>query len=63
MIEMSINLLTTLKVLDNSGALEAKCVKSYKKGRSLGHVVPVLITRTRPDSKVKSGKICHGLIV
>lgn len=60
---MSINLLTTVKVLDNSGALEAKCVKPNRSRSLIGHSVQIVVYRIRPNSKIKLGQVQKAYIV
>lgn len=60
---MPINLLTTVKILDNSGALEAKCIKPNRNNGLIGHSIPIIITKTRPNCKIKLGKVIRAYIV
>ena len=58
---------TILKVIDNSGAIEARCIQIFKKGKSpkgnLGDILKVVISKTRIKSKIKKGDMFLAKIV
>jgi large subunit ribosomal protein L14 len=64
---MAITLGTNLIVADNSGALLAQCIKiiggTSKKASKVAQVVVLTIKKANPNSKVKKGTVCKGLIV
>lgn len=55
---------TLLNVVDNTGALKAKCIHIYKRKKALlGDVILVSLKRVKPLSKVKKGQVIKGLLV
>lgn len=58
---------STLKCMDNSGALTVKCLKIYQKsfrGRgNVGDTILVSIKTYRPNRKVKKGEMYKGIIM
>lgn len=58
---------STLKCMDNSGALTVKCLKIYKKsfrGRGeVGDTVLVSIKTYRSNRKVKKGELYKGILM
>jgi ribosomal protein L14 len=58
---------TILKIIDNSGAVEAKCIQVFKKGKSpkgsLGGIVKVVVSKTKVKSKIKKGELFLAKIV
>ncbi|XP_010459354.1 PREDICTED: 50S ribosomal protein HLL, mitochondrial-like isoform X2 [Camelina sativa] len=57
---------TTLKVVDNSGAKEVKCIQSLKankKGARLGDIIVGSVKEAIPKGKVKKGKVVYGVVV
>jgi len=52
------------KVIDNSGAVNVKCICCYKKGfLNIGSLVLVIVKRLRPHKKVKKGQKIKGYVV
>jgi len=64
---MAIRKETRLKVADNSGALEVKCIHlvggSGKKKSTIGDVVKCAVSRAVPGSKVSRGDVVTAVIV
>lgn len=62
-----IQMQSILKVADNSGAKEVKCIKvlggSHHMIAGLGDVIVVSITNALPNGKVKKGDVYNALIV
>lgn len=62
-----IQMQSILKVADNSGAKEVKCIKvlggSHHMIAGLGDVIVVSIVNALPNGKVKKGDVYHALIV
>jgi large subunit ribosomal protein L14 len=58
---------TYLRVIDNSGAKFAKCIRVLGKvGRSYGYVGDVLIVTIKdayPGKKIKKGEVCRAVLV
>src|ERR1700744_3350032 len=55
---------TLLKVVDNSGALYAKCIGiSDRSVAYLGDLITVSIIKALPNRKVKKGEVCRALII
>ncbi|XP_010498128.1 PREDICTED: 50S ribosomal protein HLL, mitochondrial-like isoform X2 [Camelina sativa] len=57
---------TTLKVVDNSGAKEVKCIQSLKankKGARLGDIIVGSVKEAIPKGKVKKGRVVYGVVV
>jgi large subunit ribosomal protein L14 len=55
---------TTLKVLDNSGALTAKCFRIYGRNvGNLGSLIVVSIQSFRTGKKVKKGEVYKGIVI
>ena len=59
-----VQLLTNLKIIDNSSAIRAKVIKTYnKKKASLGQVFLVSIQRNLKGSKIRKGNMLKGVLV
>jgi len=58
---------TKVRVIDNSGAKLARCLrvigKVQKASGRIGDVIRVSIVESRPHRRVKAGQICDALIV
>ncbi|MDY6914952.1 MAG: 50S ribosomal protein L14 [Candidatus Cloacimonadota bacterium] len=58
---------TILKIVDNSGARKAMCIKvlggSKRKYASIGDIVVVAVKSASPNGKVKKGSMQHAVIV
>jgi large subunit ribosomal protein L14 len=55
---------TKLRVLDNSGALTAKCFRIYNKNvGKLGSLIVVSIQTFRTGKKVKKGEVYKGIVI
>ncbi|XP_010476914.1 PREDICTED: 50S ribosomal protein HLL, mitochondrial isoform X2 [Camelina sativa] len=57
---------TNLKVVDNSGAKEVKCIQSLKankKGARLGDIIVGSVKEAIPSGKVKKGMVVYGVVV
>lgn len=55
---------STLKVLDNSGALKAKCFRVFGKiFGDVGSIIVLSIKTYKPGKKVKKGEVYKGVIV
>lgn len=55
---------TCLKVMDNSGALKAKCFRVFgRKEGLLGSKIVVSIQTFRTGKKVKKGEVYKGIVV
>ncbi|HRJ11815.1 MAG TPA: 50S ribosomal protein L14 [Alphaproteobacteria bacterium] len=59
---------TVLKVADNSGAQEIKCIKVLKgsvnlKGGRIGDIIRASIQSAAPRTKVKKGQVIRAVIV
>ncbi|AGS06663.1 50S ribosomal protein L14 [Candidatus Carsonella ruddii] len=58
---------TLVKVIDNSGAKIAKCVKilngSKKKTAKIGDFIKVVIKNSNVNSKIKKGQIMNAILV
>eukprot|EP00128_Syssomonas_multiformis_P001713 Colp12_sorted_trinity150504_noHs@33121 len=62
---MSVQLNTRLRVLDNSGARLAYCIKVLKKANagSVGDEICCVVKEVVPGSQVKVGEVHRGIIV
>lgn len=61
-----IQMLTTVKVADNSGAKEAKMIRrlgQLKRTASVGDEIVVHIRDATPDSNIKKGTVCRAVVV
>jgi len=59
-----VQLLTNLKIIDNSSAIRVKVIKTYnKKKASLGQVFLVSIQRNLKGSKIRKGNMLKGVLV
>jgi large subunit ribosomal protein L14 len=61
-----IQMLSTIKVADNSGAKEAKMIRrlgQLKRTAGIGDEIVVHIRDAAPDSNVKKGTVCRAVIV
>ena len=56
---------TILKVIDNSGAVEARCIRvlGNKKKATLGDRVVVSIQKSNPNRRIIEGRVQRGLVV
>lgn len=58
---------TILDVADNSGAMQAQCIKvlggSRRRYASLGDVVVAAVKKAAPNKEVKSGDVVRGVVV
>jgi len=55
---------TNLKVLDNSGALTAKCFHIFgRKQAILGNMIVVSVQTFRTGKRVKKGEVYKGIVV
>lgn len=55
---------TTLKVLDNSGALTSKCFHIFgRKVANLGNLIVVSVQTFRTGKRVKKGEVYKGLVI
>ncbi|MEO0293734.1 MAG: 50S ribosomal protein L14 [candidate division WOR-3 bacterium] len=58
---------TILKIVDNTGAKEASCIRvlggSAKKYGTLGDIIVVNITKATPDSTIEKGSVQKAVIV
>lgn len=58
---------TYLKVVDNSGAKEAQCIRIlggfHKKNAQIGDILVVAIKRCLPRKRVKKGDVRKGVLV
>lgn len=56
---------TLLNVVDNSGALKAKCIHIYLKHKQakLGDTILVTLKKVKPHGKLKKGKVMKALLV
>lgn len=62
-----IQMRTILKVADNSGAREVRCIAVLKRGRAkggrIGDIVVGSIQKRLPTSELEKGKVVRGVIV
>ena len=63
-----ISLLSKINIIDNSGALEARCIKVLKPGKpsitaDIGDVIIVSILKTSTHSKINKGDVHKAIIV
>ncbi len=62
-----IQMRTSLKVADNTGARRASCIgvigKSGKRTAGIGDIITCNIKEATPDSAVKKGEVVKGVIV
>ena len=58
-----VQLLSNLKIIDNSSAVRARVIKTYNKKASLGQVFIVSIQRKLKGSKIRKGNILKGVMV
>ena len=62
-----IQMQTKLKIVDNSGAVKAMCIKvlggSKRRYANIGDVIKVSIKEAAPRGKVKKGDVYNALIV
>lgn len=61
-----IQMLSTVKVADNTGAKEAKMIRrlgQLKKTAGVGDEIVVHIRESSPDATVKKGTVCRAVIV
>lgn len=61
-----IQMLSTVKVADNTGAKEAKMIRrlgQLKKTAGVGDEIIVHIRESSPDATVKKGTVCRAVIV
>ncbi|MCX8228760.1 MAG: 50S ribosomal protein L14 [Planctomycetota bacterium] len=62
-----IQMQTKLKVADNSGAKEVRCIKvlggSKRRFAGLGDLVVASVQTALPDSEIKTGQVVRGVIV
>lgn len=61
-----IQMLSTLKVADNTGAKKAKMIRrlgQIKKTAGVGDEIVVHIRDASPDSSVKKGTVCRAVVV
>lgn len=61
-----IQMLTTVRVADNSGAKEAKMIRrlgQLKRTASVGDEIVVHIRDATPDSNIKKGTVCRAVVV
>lgn len=63
---------TILKIIDNSGAVFAKCIKlprQSNRGGGVGDVVTVVVKKSfikkkiKKSKEIKTGQICNALII
>jgi large subunit ribosomal protein L14 len=56
---------TILKVIDNSGAVQARCIRilGNKKEAKLGDHIVVSIQKSKPNSRILEGRVQKGLIL
>ena len=58
---------TRLKVVDNSGAKKAMCIKvlggSKRKYAGIGDTIVVSVKEAAPNGKVKKGEVMHAVVV
>lgn len=62
-----IGILTKVKIVDNSGAIEGRCIKVYGKSKKfkgyIGDIVLLSITNIAKGSSIKRGEKYKGMIV
>lgn len=62
-----LQLRSMLKVADNTGAKKVQMIGMPKKGNKkiakLGQVITVVVKEAAPFGQIKSGEICHAVIV
>ncbi|KAL8516847.1 hypothetical protein ACS0TY_015197 [Phlomoides rotata] len=60
-----IQMRTTLKVVDNSGAKKVMCIQALKgrKGARLGDIIVASVKEAHAGGKVKKGDVCHAVVV
>ncbi|NBD39230.1 MAG: 50S ribosomal protein L14 [Verrucomicrobia bacterium] len=61
-----IQMLSTIKVADNSGAKEAKMIRrlgQLKRTAGIGDEIVVHIRDAAPDSNIKKGTVCRAVVV
>ncbi|KAL5567786.1 hypothetical protein UlMin_024361 [Ulmus minor] len=58
-------MMTVLKVVDNSGAKKVMCIQALKgkKGARLGDTIIASVKEAFPNGKVKKGKLVSGVVV
>ncbi|KAL5564251.1 hypothetical protein UlMin_027415 [Ulmus minor] len=58
-------MMTILKVVDNSGAKKVMCIQALKgkKGARLGDTIIASVKEAFPNGKVKKGKLVSGVVV
>lgn len=58
---------TLLKVIDNSGAKIAQCIRVFKKSKKndarVGDIIVVSIKKALPKKKINKGQVALGLII
>ncbi|CAN4111640.1 unnamed protein product [Withania somnifera] len=60
-----IQMRTSLKVVDNSGAKRVACIQALKgkKGARLGDTIVCSVKEAQPGGKVKKGEVHYGVVV
>lgn len=62
-----IQMQTTLKVADNSGAKKAQCIKvlggSHRMIAHIGDVIKISVKEVNSQSRVKKGEVCNAVVV
>jgi large subunit ribosomal protein L14 len=58
-----VQLLSNIKITDNSSAIKARVIKTYNKKASLGEVFIVSIQKNLKGSKIRKGNILKGVMV
>jgi large subunit ribosomal protein L14 len=61
-----IDLLSKVKIIDNSGGLEGRCLKVLKAGRApgiVGDVIVVSVTKISSGSLIQKGDVHKALII
>jgi large subunit ribosomal protein L14 len=58
-----IQLQSKLNIVDNSGALKARVIKTKKKFARLGEKVVVSIQKNIPYSKIRKGDIAKAILI
>lgn len=56
---------TNLLIIDNSGAVKAKCIRLYRNSKKakVGDTVLVTLKKVKPEKKVKKGQVVKAMIV